>query len=75
METNFISMKDSTETHPMHIHSKNIVILAGYEEDDIIEELFDSLLEKYQKGLIEKMKKCSFTFDRVGVLYYKLSKV
>ena len=60
METNFISIKDSTETHPMHIHSKNIVILAGYEADDIIEELFDSLLEKYQKGLIEKMKKCSF---------------
>ena len=74
METNFISMKDSQELHPMHMHSKNIVILAGYETDDIVEKLFDSLLEKYQKALQEKMKKSNFTFDSVGVLYYKLHK-
>ena len=74
MEINFISIKDSRESHPMHMHSKNIVILAGYDTDDIIEKLFDSLLEKYQKGLEEKMKKSNFIFDSVGVLYYKLHK-
>ena len=39
-EINFISIKDSSETHPIHIHSKNIVILTGYETDNIIGKLF-----------------------------------
>ena len=47
MEINFISIKDSIETSTMHIKSKNIVILTGYETDYIIEKLFDSILEKY----------------------------
>ena len=74
MEINFNSIKCSRETHPIHMHSKNIVILAGYETDDVIEKLFNSLLEKYQKELEEKLKKSNFTFDNVGVLYYKLNK-
>ena len=68
MEINFISIKDSSETHRMHIHSKNIVILACYEADDIIEKLFDSLLEKYQKGLEEKMKKVTILL--IVLVYY-----
>ena len=56
------------------MHSKNIVILTGYGTDDIIEKFYDSLLDKYQKGLEEKMKKGAYTFDNVGALYYKLHK-
>ena len=54
MEINFISIKDSSETTTMHMKNKSIVILKGYETDEIIEELFDSLLEKYQDRLEEK---------------------
>ena len=68
MEINFISIKDSSETHCMHMHSKNIVILTYYEADDIIEKLFDSLLEKYQKGLEEKMKKVTILL--IVLVYY-----
>ena len=57
MEIGFISIKDSNETIPMHMISKNVVILTGYETDDITEKRFDSLLKKYQEGLEEKMKK------------------
>ena len=46
--------------------------MTGYKTDDIIEKLFDYLLEKYQEGLEEKMKKSNYTFDSVGALYYKL---
>ena len=48
IKINFISM---------HMHSKNIVILAGYETNDIIKKIYDFLLERYKKGLEEKMKK------------------
>ena len=54
---NFISIKDSSETHSIYMHSKNILILTGYETDHIIEKLFNSLFEKYQKRLEQKVKK------------------
>ena len=58
MSINFISPKDdnSDETHNMHAKSDNIEIMIGRETDEIIEELFKSLLQKYQEGLEESMK-------------------
>ena len=34
----------------------NIEIMIGYETDEIIEEFFNSLLQKHQEGLEERMK-------------------
>ena len=48
---------DHKDTSTMHIENQNIITLTGYEADDIIEKLFESLLEKYQQGLEEKLKK------------------
>ena len=56
MEIKFIFNKNPDETSTMHIISKTSTILTGYETFDIIEELFDSLLEKYQEKLKEGMK-------------------
>ena len=41
---NFISSTDFYETCNMHAKSNNIEIMMGCETDDIIEELFESLL-------------------------------
>ena len=51
MTINFISAKDSDEIRNMHTKSNNIEIMMGNETDEIIEELFESLLQKYQEGL------------------------
>ena len=50
MQINFISSKDSEETRNMHIKSCNIEIIMGNETDEIIEELCESLLQKYEEG-------------------------
>ena len=51
---NFISSKKySDETHTMHTKSDNIEIMMGSERDELIEELFKSLLQRYQEGLEE----------------------
>ena len=56
MAINFISSKeDFNDIPPMHTKSNNIEIMIGSETDEIIEELFESLLERYQKGLEESM--------------------
>ena len=75
MAINFISSKDSDETLIMHTKSDNLEILIGHETDEIIEELFESFIQRYQKGLEQSMKKSDFVFDSVYLLYYKFHKI
>ena len=75
MIINFISSKDSDEIRTMHTKSNNIEIMMGNETDEIIEELFEALLQKYQEGLEEKMRGIGFVFDNVNLLYYELHKI
>ena len=49
MQINFISHKDSEETCTMYTKSRNIEIMEGDEKNEIIEELFESLIQNYQK--------------------------
>ena len=75
MAINFISSKDSDETRTMNTISDNIEIMMGSETDEIIAELFESLLQRYQDGLEESMEGSHFVFDSVDVLYYNLNKI
>ena len=75
MAINFISSKDSDETRTMHTKIDNVEIMIGSETDEIIEDLFESFLQKYQEGLEESMKGSEFAYDRVDALYYNLNKV
>ena len=59
----------------MHAKSDNIEIMMGSETDEIIEERFKSLLQRYQEGLEESIKGSEFIFDSVDVLYYDLNKI
>ena len=51
MAINFIFSRDSNETRIMHSKSDNIEIMMVSQTDEIIEELFESLLQKYQEKL------------------------
>ena len=75
MQINFISSKDSEETCTMHTKSHNIEIMMGNETDEIIEKLFESLLQNYQKDLEESMRGSGFVFDSIDLLYYHLQKI
>ena len=44
----------------------------GDETDEIIKELFESLMQRYQEGLEESMKGSDFIPDSVDLLYYQL---
>ena len=65
MQINFISSKDSREIRTMHTKSDNIEIMMGSETDDITDELFKSLQQKYQEGLEESMRESEFIFNSV----------
>ena len=66
---------NSDETRTIHTKSNNAEIMMGSETDEIIEDLFESILQKYQEGLEESMRESKFSYDRVDVLYYNINKV
>ena len=68
MSINFNSSKDSDETYSMLTNSDNIEIMMGNETDDIIKELCESVLQKYQEGLKESMRGSNFYFDIADLL-------
>ena len=75
MAINFIFSKDSDETRTMHTKSNNVKIMVGSETNEIIMDLFECFLQKYQEGLQEPMGGSEFVYDSVDVLYYNLNKV
>ena len=56
MSINFISSKDSDEICNIHTKSDNMEIIMGSETNDIVEELCESLLQKYPEGLEKSMR-------------------
>ena len=74
MAVNFFSSKDSEETCTINTKSDNIEIMMGNETDEVIEGLFESLLQRYQEGLEKSMRGIEFVFDSVNLLYYKIHK-
>ena len=74
MSINFISSKDSDEIRNMCTKSDKIEIMTASETEEIIKELFKSLLQKYQERLEESMRPSEFAFDSADLLYYQLHK-
>ena len=66
---NFIFSKDSDETRTMHTKSNNVEIMMGSETDEIIVDLFNSFLLKYQEELEESLRGSEFVYDNVDALY------
>ena len=75
-QINFISLRPgSDETRVMHTRSINEEFMNGSDTDEIIKELFKSLLQRYQENLQEKMRGSDFAFDAVNFLYYDFNKI
>ena len=60
MGINFFSSKDPEETRTVYSPSDNVEVIIGVETDKIIEDLFDSFLQRYQEGLEESMRGSEF---------------
>ena len=59
----------------MHTRSVNKEFMDGSNIDEVIKVLCQSLLQKYQDNLQNKMKGSDFIFNGVNYLYYDLNKV
>ena len=76
VQINFISLRPSSdETRVMHTRSVNEEFMNGSDTDEIIKELFKSLLQRHQENLQEKLKGSDFAFDGINYIYYDLNKI
>ena len=49
--------------------------MMGNETDGIVEDLFDSLLKRYQKSLEDLIKRSKMVFHNIDLQHYKLHKI
>ena len=56
----------------MYSKSDKVEIMMGFDNNEIIEKLFDSILKKYQEGLEVSVKGSDFILDYVESLNYIL---
>ena len=81
MALNFISSKDSKyskdfdETTIIYLKRDNIEIMMGRETHEIIEERFESFLQRYEENLEESKKGSDLIIDSVDALCYDLIKI
>ena len=75
LNINFVSSKNFNDYRDMHSKSDNVEILMGTDNDKIIKVRYDSLLQRYQKGLQESMRGSDFVFDYVESLNYIFHKI
>ena len=59
----------------MHSKSNNIEFMSHDNENEVVDELLESLLSKYQIGLEISMRGRDFIFDLVQLLIYKCHKI
>ena len=52
----------------MYTRSDNTEIMFGHDNDDIIEQLFESLLKKYEENLQNKMRGSEFETFYIMIL-------
>ena len=67
-----MSSKDTDEEHVMRSKSDNIEVMINYQADEVIKELFESLLSRHQIGLEATMKGSDIFFI---VLIYCITNV
>ena len=71
---NFISSKHTEEERVMHSSSDNMKFTSYNDENEIANELFESLHSKYQDNLETLIKGSDFVFYSVQLMHYKCPK-
>ena len=69
MKPKFMSSADSNKKLAIYTESDNTEILIDKDTDEMIQELFDLLLHRYQTILAQSMKGRHFVFDYVNESY------
>ena len=76
IKNNFISLKDFQDTRTIYSASKPVEIFMGSDTENIIDTLFNTILNKIQQAMETSNERGSgFTHDSVGPLHYHFQRI
>ena len=76
MQNNCISSKNFEENRFIYSASKAIEIFIDNDADDIIDKLFDTILQRFQEAReTSNVRGSEFIHERFGLLYYYFYKI
>ena len=75
MKISFISLTDTTVRQTLYSKIDNLEIFRALDTNDVIDELFDTFLKRYQEGLETKLICGSYMFEKVDLLQYHFHNV
>ena len=76
MQNNFIYVKDFEDTRTIHSASKPVEIFMRCDTKNIIDTLFNTILNRIQEAMETSNERGSgFTHESVGLLYYHFQKI
>ena len=76
MKNNFISVKDFKDTLTIYSASRPVEIFMGSDTENIIDMLFNTILNRIQEAMDTSNKKGSgFTHESVRLLYYHFQRI
>ena len=70
-----ISSKDFEELHSVYSVSNNIEIFMSSDTNEIIDKLFDTMLQRFQEAKETFERGSKFIPEKVGLLYYYFHKI
>ena len=71
----FISLTHTNVRQTLYSKSDNVEVIHAVDTNGVIDELFDTFLNRYQDGLETKMTGSSYFFEKVDLLEYHFHKV
>ena len=76
MQNSCISTKNFEETRTIHSASESVEIFMGSDTEDVIDTLFNTILQRFQQAQETSNDKGSeFILESVGLLYYYFQKI
>ena len=76
MQNNFISVKDFEDTPTIYSASKPVEIFMGSDTENIIDTLFNTILNRIQEAMETSNERGSgFTHKSIGLLYYHFQRI
>ena len=74
MKINFTLVQDFNDKRSLYVKTKNVVIIKGSDINEIINEIFDSLVKKYQELLEYSTKNRGLILEGVESMTYDINK-
>ena len=76
MQNSFIFVKDFEDTRTIYSPSKPVEIFMGSDTENIIDTLFDTILNRIQEAMVISNDRGSgFTYENVVLLYYHFQRI